>query len=449
MNSFNRQVRWIVCGLLISLLFALGHPLRGYAQSIVAQRSIPAIASELINLPQVPFNQFPAIPCTAKLKYQYNQQAKVPLNCQIGTMVSADKLIVVGNLANFGLTEASLESIARVNNININAVSADQLRKVYDLVTPNKLLSDRFSDLYQNANLDKIPLVRDALVEQIITQYNLGNMQPLQQLNTLLSRSQLGLSVDIESLTSPEILKQISNLKLNQVVLAIPDFGDFSFSNLSDRILKSYSIVDAIPGLTQTPIGSLVNIESLTLYDLRAIGAPNISMSQLSRPPRLSSNVSFGRFDLPLSNDEKDLGRQISGGIVSADGSLQKQNCRETCKYVEINSALDPSYNGSTWLDAENYVPDGFGAVCWTWLGGCYGPAGNNPLGSNLRILFTNIDAARGTAQVSFTYPICYDVAFLGRTCTPSIFPIPSGLPLYTIREGDWMPFVAPRNYGS
>jgi hypothetical protein len=444
MSLFSRMMRWIVCGLLISSLFALGQPLRGNAQSIAIAQSTPTLAPEFINFPQVPFNQFPAIPCTSELKYQYNQQANVPLNCPIGSMVSADKLLLVGNLANFGLTETSLQSIANVNNLNLNQIGADQLQKFYGLVTPAKLLSDRFGDFYQQEVLAKMPLVRDALIKSITDSYKLGNFQPLQQLNALIGDFRGGWISSIDSLQSPEILAQLGKLDLSKVVSAIPGFGNFSFDKLSPNILKSYSIADAIPSLTQMPIGSLAAVESLSLSDLKAIGATQLSISQLPRPLALVSGVRFGRFDLPLSNDEKDLGRQMSGGIVSADGALQKKNCSGLCKFAEFSSPL----NGMTWVDGKNYVPDGFGWICGFWPGGCNGPVGNNPFGSNVRVLLTNINASAGTAQVSITFPLCYDVWFLGRTCTPSVFPIPSGIPLYTIREGDWLPFVIPKNFG-
>jgi hypothetical protein len=448
MNLFSRMMRWIVCGLLISSLFALGHPLRGNAQSIAASKNVPSLAPEFINFPQVAFNQFPKIPCTAQLKYQYNQQAKVPLNCSIGSMVAADKLLLVGNLANFGLTQTSLQSIANVNNLNLSQIGADQLQKFYGLVTPNKLLSDRFGDFYQNQILAKMPLVRDALIKSVTDQYNLGNFQPLQQLNALASNFTGGLISSIDSLNSPAVLAQLNKLDLSKVVSAIPEFGNFSFSKLPTNLLKSYSIADAIPGLAQSPIGSLAGIESLSLNDLKTVGVPNLSISQLPRPLTLAGGVRFGRFDLPLGNDEKDLGRQISGGIVSADGALQKQNCRGPCKFAELSSPIDPTLSGATWVDGENFVPDGFGIVCNIWPGGCNGPAGNNPFGSNVRVMLTNINASAGTAQVSIAFPLCYDVWFVGRTCTPSVFPVPSGIPLYTIREGDWLPFVIPRNFG-
>jgi hypothetical protein len=451
MSLLSRMMRWIVCGLVVSLIFALGSPARGVAQGIVSSTKMPTIAPELINFPQVSFNQFPAIPCTQQLKYQFNQQAKISLNCQIGSLVPADKLLLVGNFANFGLTQTSLQSIANVNNLNLNQIGADQLQKFYGLINPNKLLSDRFGDIYQTQILDKMPLVQDALIQNITDQYNLGNLQPLQQLNTLLLNTS-GLSLGgntIDVLKSPDFLGALGQLNLSKVVAAIPEFGDFSFNKLSTQLLKSYSIADAIPDLVRNPIGSLAEVESLSLSDLKAVGVPNLSISQLPRPVTLAGGVRFGRFDIPFSNDEKDLGRQISGGITSSDGALQKQNCSGTCNSAELSSPIDATYNGATWIDGENWVPDGFGLVCSFWPGGCKGPAGNNPFGSNVRVLLTNINASAGTAQVSITFPLCYDVWFVGRTCTPSVFPIPSGIPLYTIHEGNWLPFVVPRNYGS
>jgi hypothetical protein len=451
MSLLSRMMRWIVCGLAISLLFALGQPLRGNAQSIAASTNIPTIAPEFINFPQVSFKHFPAIPCTQQLKYQFNQQAKIPLNCSIGSLVTADKLLLVGNLANFGLTQTSLQSIASANKLNLNQIGADQLQKFYGLVTPNKLLSDRFGKVYQTQILDKMPLMKDALVQSITDQYNSGNFQPLKRLNALLSKTG-GLTIwgtKIDALTSQGFLADLGQLNLSEVVAAIPEFGNFSFSKLPPQLFKSYSVADALPDLVTNPIGSLEDVESLSLSDLTAVGVPDLSISQLPRPIALTSGVRFGRFDIPLSNDEKDLGRQISGGITSADGALQKQDCSGTCKFAELSSPLDPTYNGATWVDGENWVDDGFGVVCGVWPGGCKGPAGNNPFGSNVRVLLTNINAKAGTAQVAITFPLCYDVWFVGRTCTPSVFPVPSGIPLYTIREGNWLPFVVPKNYSN
>jgi hypothetical protein len=444
MSLFSRMMRWMVCGLLISMCFALGHPLRGNAQGIAASNKTPSIASEFLNFTQVPFNQFPKITCPAP------QQSPVPLNCTPGSPVAADKLLLVGNFTNFGFTKTSLQSIANVNNLNLNQVGADNLLKFYGLITPNMLLGDKSGGVYRNQKLDEMPLVKDALFQNVMTQYNLGNSQPLQQLQALLFKNSGGTfgTGNADFLKSPAVSAKLGQLELSKVVAALPEFGNFSFSKLPKDTFKAYTVANAIPSLVKQPIGNVEGVESLSLWDLAAVQASYLSISQMPNPPSPAPGLRFARFDLPLGQDERDLGRQISGGIVSADGAVQKQNCSGLCKFAELNGSLDPTFNGATWVDGENFVPDGFGVVCGFWPGGCNGPAGNNPFGSNVRVLLTNINARAGTAQVSVTFPLCYDVWFVGRTCTPSVFPISSGIPLYTIREGDWLPFVVPRNFG-
>jgi hypothetical protein len=436
--------RWLV--FICCLLFTIASP-----SLVAANSSQPALAPELINLPNIPFNKYPSVPCTQELQQQFNQQAQIPLSCNIGSFVSAEKLLTVGNFSSFGLTQTSLQEIAKTNGVDLNKIGADQLQNFYGLITPNKLLSDRFGDIYQNQILGKIPLVQEALVQTITDKIKIGDIASLQPLNNLLQQNGLaggingllsGNSLDLNQLRS-----NISNIALNKVVSLLPDFGNFSFANIPTNILQSFSVANAIPDIVKNPLGSLANVESLVVADLKAIGLPNVSISQLPNPISLVPGFKLGRFDVPLSNDERDLGRQISGGIPDSDEALRKQKCPGKCKFAEITSSITPSYNGSAWVDGENWVPDGFGIVCLVWPGGCRGPAGNNPFGSGMRLLLTNINASRGTAQVAITFPLCRDVFLIGKTCTPSVFPIPSGLPLYTIREGDWLPFVVPKNY--
>jgi hypothetical protein len=430
--------RWAIGVLTISSWL-----LSSYLFPVSALANTPTLARELINLPQTPLSQFPAIACTSQLQTQFNQQAKIPFNCNIGEMLSAEKVLAVGNFANLGLTQSNLAQIASINNINLQQIGADQLQKFYSLVTPNKLLGDRFNNIYQNQVLGNLPLVKEALIQDITNKIQLGDLAQLQPLNNLLQ--QVNGYADL--LNPDQLRQQLTNIALDQVVAALPDFGDFSLGGLSLSTLQSFNVNDAIPGLVNQAIGSIPGVESLMIGDLGAIGLPNLSLSQFPNPIALVSGVNFGQFDLPLSNDEKDRGRQISGGLPESDYQLRKQNCSDKCKFAEITS-VNPTYHGAAWMDGgEHWVPDGFGIVCWAWPGGCKGPAGNNPFGKDLRILLTNINASAGTAQLSFTFPICKDVFWVGTTCTPAIFPIPSGLPLYTVHEGDWLPFVAPVNY--
>jgi hypothetical protein len=424
----------------------------GWVSPASAQTNVPNLAKELINLPQIPLNQFPAIPCTNQLQAQFNQQAKIPFSCNLGELLPAEKVLAIGSLANFGLTQSSLWQIANANGLDLNRIGAEQLQSFYSIISPNKLLSDRFGNFYQNKVLGDLPLIKEAFLQEIINKVQVGDLSQLEPLNKLLKEAGgfRGFSnlVPSDLLNLDQLHQKVSNLALGKVVAAIPDFGNFSLGNLPTSTFQSFSVTDAIPNLVNQSIGNIPGVESLMVGDLNAVGLSNLSLSQLPNPISLVGGIRFGQFDLSLNNDEIDRGRQISGGIPEGDYQLRKQKCSEKCKLAEISSP-DPTYHGSTWVDGnEHWVPDGFGIVCWAWPGGCKGPAGNNPFGRNLRLLLTNIDSAAGTAQVAFTLPICWDVLFIGTTCTPSIFPIPSGIPIYTIHEGDWLPFVPPVNYG-
>jgi hypothetical protein len=451
MIKFPRIKYWLACGIVICLFVA-----SQWFSPVAALPNTPHVAQELINLPTIPLEQFPAVPCTNQLLTQFNEQAKIPFSCNLGELVPPEKVLSIGNLATMGITQSSLWQLANVNNINLNNVGADQLQSFYGLITPNKLLNERFGDFYQNQVLGNIPLVQEALIQNITNKLQVGDLSQLQPLNNLL-REVGGVRgfADLQAsdlLNTDQLRQKLSNLALGKVVAALPEFGGFSLANLPTNVFQSFSVTQAIPALVNQSIGRIAGVESLMIGDFSAVGVPKLSLSQLPDPIALVSGVNIGVFDLPLSGDEKDLGRQISGGIPNDDYRLRKQDCSDKCKFAEI-SAPNTSYHGSTWVDGnEHWVPDGFGLVCWAWPGGCKGPAGNNPFGSKMRLLLTNIDASAGTAQVSFTFPVCWNVSFVGidfgTTCTPSIFPIPSGIPIYTIHEGQGIPFVPPVNYG-
>ena len=429
--------RWLITSLTICCcLFG------SWLTPSIVLANTPNVAKELINLPQLPLNQFPAIPCTSQLQTQFIQQAKISFGCNIGEMLPAERVLTVGNFSGLGLTQSNLAQIANINNINLQQVGADQLQSLYSLITPNKLLGDQFNNIIQNKLLGDLPLVKEALIQDITNKVQLGDLTQLQPLNNLLQQA----NGYVDLLNPEKLHQQLTNIALDQVVAALPDFGDFSLGNLSLDTLKNFNVNDAIPGLANQALGSIPGVESLMVGDLSAIGLPNLSLSQFPNPLALVTGINFGQFDLPLSNDERDPGRQLSGGLPEADYQLRKQKCSGKCKFAEIASS-NPTYHGAAWMDGgEHWVPDGFGFVCWFAPGACKGPAGNHPFGKTMRVLLTNIDASAGTAQLSFTFPICWEAL---ATCTPAIFPIPSGFPLYTVHEGDWLPFVAPVNYGN
>jgi hypothetical protein len=442
MNRFFSLRRW--AAFWAAIAFSLWG---GWFSPTTALPVMPNLAPALQNLPNWPLNQFPPIPCTTELQTQFNERAGIPLSCELGEMVSSEKILAIGNFTSMGLPQSSLKDIADLNGIDLNNISADQLQKFYRLVTP-KILRDRIEGAAEEFLAD-MPLVTEALVEDLKTKVLSGDLSQLGTLNEWFS-DYGGISglIDGSNLNTDRLREELSKLTLDKVLKALPSFSDFSIGNLPPATLQSFSVAGGIPALATQGIGNVTGVESLAVGDLGAVGLPNVSMSQMPKPIALAANAQYGRFDFPLGNDEQNPQRHLAGGLPENDHHLRKLACSDQCKYVEVATA-DSNYHGAAWIESSHFVPDGFGAVCIAWPGGCNGPAGNNPFGDDLRLLINNIDPTTGTAQVAVSMRMCWDIWLVGRTCTPAVFPLSSGFPLYTIKEGDPLPFVVPVNYNA
>ncbi len=429
----NWLKRWtIVCA---TILFCLSiHWLRP-----VGAASLP-LPKELNNFFNTPLNQLPKTLCSDLLKTQLAQQ-QIPLNCQTGSSISIDKIIPIGSLSSLGINQTSIQELAKINGLDLNKIGADKLQKFYSLVSPATLLGNQFNNFYQNQPLANLPLLQSALTQNLLQQANLGNLQPLQSLNNLIqSAGGFGNLVPSDLLNPQKIVQQVANIALNKLVSAIPSFGNYSLGNISN--LQSFSVANAIPALIKQPLSVVPGVNQLVTNDFKAVGLNKVAMSQLPTPLSYAAGIRLGKFDLPLGNDEKDLGRQISGGITGS--GFRKENCNNKCKFVEV-SAPGTSYHGAIWVDAQHYVSDGFGPACAIVPGLCRGPAGNHPFGEGFRVLLTNINPRNGTAQRAISFRVCDDLRI---NCSPYIIP-PSGIPIGTVREGDLLPFIAPGNYGN
>jgi hypothetical protein len=429
----NWLKRWtIVC---TTLLFCLGlHWLRP-----VEAVSLP-LPQEFDKFFNTPFNQLPKTLCTEDLKTQLAQQS-IPFNCQTDSSISIDKILPIGSLNDLGVNKASLQGIAKISGLDLNKIGADKLQKFYKLVSPSTLLGQQFNNFYQNQSLTNLPLLQSALTQDLLQQANLGNLQPLQSLNSLIQNAGgIGNLVPNDLLNPQKVIQQAANVALNKLVAAIPSFGNYSLGNLPN--LQSFSVANAIPALVQQPLAAIPGVNQLMTSDLKAVGLNKLAMSQLPTPLSYIGGIQLGKFDLPLDNDERDLGKQISGGITG--GGFRKENCKNKCKFAEI-SAIGTSYHGATWADAKHDVPDGFGPACAVAPGLCRGPAGNHPFGEGFRVLLTNINPRKGTAQRAVSFRVCDDFRI---NCSPYILP-PGGIPIGSVREGDLLPFVPPGNYRS
>jgi hypothetical protein len=436
----NSRVKFWAIGCLTMCWCFLGHWLLPVGGQTIALK----IPGEFETFMSTPFNRLPGIPCTDQLKQQVNRQPPGNFDCQVGTTVSPDKLLLTGNFNSLGLHRTSMEAIAKMNGIDLNQVDAGKLQKFYALITPAKLLGNRFNGFYQNQSLGSMPLVQEALVQYLAQQSQVVNSSQMQSLNTLIRNAGGIGNFANGSLNTEQFRQQIAQLPLSRVVAAIPGFGNYSVGNVPPQTLKSFTVGNAIPGIIRQPLTIIPGSELLKLDDLAAIGLPGLSIKKFPNPLNLLPGAKAGRFDLPLGADENPRsyqGRQVSGGYPGKD--FRKQDCSNTCKFVEI-SAPGTSYHGAIWIDGENWVPDGYSYACLPW--GCKGPAGSHPFGADMRFLLTNINASKGTAVVSVSFRAC---DYFQTTCTPAVFPIPSGLPYATLKEGSTLRFILPINYGT
>ncbi len=438
MLQLVRVRQWFIGALVICLLWAFSQPL--LAQNNIAQNTPLTLAPQFQQFTKVPFSQYPGITCTKELLYQYNQQAKIPLNCSVGSKVPASKLLSIGMLSNFGLNQTSLQSIAQMNGVNLNNVNVTQLGDYYSLITPNALVGKDLGGLFKNSPLSNLPLVREALIQKLSDQVKIGNLSGLPQLN--ISPGDFG---NLDGLR-----QKLSQIPLSAAIAQIPSFGNYSLGNVPASIAQNFSVASAIPGLpTQTPIGIVNGAANLTLDKFSAIGGNNLSLSQLPIPLKFLAGAGLARFDLPLGDDERNITRTISGGNT---GQFKAETCSKSCTHAEIFVGARSPFNGAAWVDGKNWVPDGFGPLCAPW--GCKGPTGNEATyNRQLRFLLTSINPSQGTGQVSFTFPMCLYYPFTSEpwTCTPAVFPIPSGFPIFpfSVREsgGLGIPFAAPSNF--
>jgi hypothetical protein len=438
----NSLVRSLVIGFITLLLCLLSNGL--FTAS--AQTSAIEQTSGFKTLLSTPFNRLVATTCTEELKSQYLKRHGKPLNCTLGSQVTADQLVEVGNFPNLGLPYTSPKEIAALNGVNLPQVNVAQMKSFYDLVTSEKLLLPRFNNFYQNQPLGNSPLLQAAFVQYTAEQYKAGNFEQLQNLSTLLRNNGGNISFPAGgSVNIKEFQQQAAKISLEQAVTALPGFKERPVTkNIPPEVLKSMSVKGAVVGLEGFPITIVPGTEKLTLVDFKKIGLPNISIPKMPNPLALAPGFKTGKFDMPLGEDENPrskLGRQVSGGYPGR--RFYKQECTGKCAFIEI-SAPKTNYHGAIWIDGKNWVPDGYGYACTPWQ--CKGPAGSHPFGPDMRFLLTKINPKKGTAQLSVTFRGC---DYFQTSCTPAIFPIPSGLPLGEVREKQTLAFILPDNFGS
>ena len=369
-----------------------------------------AVIADISQLPDIPIQNFPSIPFSEELANQLDaigSQLSTVFN--IGEMVNPADILMIGNVDLFGLPQLSLEQIGELTNFDLSSVSLDQVTQLLDGLTPAKLLETIGLETLADTLLQDAPLLSDLA-------------------------SQLG---------TPTI-----DMSVAGAIEAIPGFGDTPLSEVDPAALANLTLGDSVPGLTSVPLQNIPDISTLPLSSLDAAGISQLSLGQMPNPLGLAPGFQLGVADIALGDPdsgdrEQQRMRVVSGGITDSDMQLTGARCTgNSCPHFEISTG-DPQIDGSAWMDATGQrVPDGFGLLCEPF--GCEGPPGNHPFGEAVRVLLRDIDQLEGTAQVALSFPVCKTILFIGKTCTPWIFPTPEGIPVATIAEKSIVPFVMP-----
>jgi len=421
------------------------------------------VIENLAELPQIPIEDFPNVVLTAEMITQFAAVGTpLPAEAKPGMALPAEDLFRIGNFEPFGLPNASLDNLAKATGQSTRQLSMADVEQVFDVVTLDKLLEGTNLRGLADEFVAEVPALKAVLVQTVFEQLRIGDLSGLGQLSNQLKQHNGSLSNLVSELKDGLVpgsafaplvedrqLDQIlGELQVGKLAQSFPAMGEMPLNNLSPEQLQKIPLDEAVPGLTRIPIGQISDIETLPLSSFGALNVQSLSLGQMPKPMGLVSGVRFGVADVALGDPksgshEQQRMRVLSGGITSKRKRLTARRCTgNECPHFEIADPGNAAYNGAAWMDGKTQVPDGFGLLCKPFR--CKGPAGNHPFGSGVRVQLRDIDQAAGTAQVSLSFAYCKRILFVGKTCTPWVFPVPSGIPIGVIREQTVLPYAPP-----
>ncbi|NET38958.1 MAG: M23 family metallopeptidase [Cyanothece sp. SIO1E1] len=196
-------------------------------------------------------------------------------------------------------------------------------------------------------------------------------------------------------------------------LLRVDSLKDLPFGESLD--LSEYG-VDAIPGLSQTPIDQFANWQTARIEDIP--GLQNVPFAAMPNPIS-NAGVIVGTTDIVLSAAEGGMDRSISGSYESGFNVP----CAENCAHIEI--AQPSTLQGTQWISGKYQQVKGGHGILGTVNSGLE-PTGRHPFGSAFKVVVLETDEATGTADTGLFFRYCQKTAFIDLGCTPYfIGPIP------------------------
>ncbi|MEM6255067.1 MAG: glycoside hydrolase family 19 protein [Cyanobacteria bacterium P01_D01_bin.156] len=423
------MVRFILTAL-VSLVFLLVTP-PALAQSAtstalyqVPQDDGTVLEGEIFDLSQMAIDDFGAIDLSDETAQAQLSEIAPTINLahlQPGNLVAAQDYLTLNLLDTaFGVGEWSLRDIARQTSVSLGEIPLSA-----------------YGDAMGNVSLGELAHAIPEFARSTANQNSIF-MAAIDTYQAQLSNTNHSLNRD---------LRQVGydNAYSVQEILDgyTPGLADLQLKSLDEQ-LNQWSVLD-IPGLSTTPIQELDSLENAFVGDFEALGLTDkLTLSAFPNPPVLNDIIRMGRFDVPLGEPEHNRLRVVSGGVTRGDKFKGEPCDGGGCIHVELDEVGAPpssGLSGFAWMTSDQQVRDGYGPLCAPF--GCKGPAGNHPFGKGFRVLFSNLNEAEGSVQVSISFRACRRIVFV-KTCTPYVFPTPKGILIGSIQEKAIFPVTPP-----
>lgn len=223
-----------------------------------------------------------------------------------------------------------------------------------------------------------------------------------------------------------------SNDSIAQVLELYPTKGSLPLEKLD---LKQYDL-KSIPGLTQTPLGKFASWQQSSIAQVPGLNQVPFSQFPI---PLIGSSISLGITDVVWSavehGDPKVEPSYFISGTVNKKDQTVPVPCEagEPCAYIELTDPASVSgpLHGKRWVSGKvQQVKGGFGPLAA--VNGGWEPAGKLVYGSAFKVVLTNTNESKGTADFALYLRACVHIPFYGKSCTPYFI---GGIPWFPTNE--------------
>ncbi|MGB7380636.1 MAG: hypothetical protein WA959_29305 [Rivularia sp. (in: cyanobacteria)] len=228
-----------------------------------------------------------------------------------------------------------------------------------------------------------------------------------------LKNTPIGEVKPVEYLLSQNLSSSIDgNQRIGNLLKKSPHLGKLSFSEVD---LTSYNI-DSIPGLSVTPIEEFSNWQGAYIDSVP--GLDSVPFSQFPKPIN-SIGGEVGIVDVAFGTDEQLRQRTISGS--KKEGFAVP--CKQDCAHVELSGSR--SVEGKAWVSGKYQLVKGGRGILGSINGGKE-PTGRHLFGDAFKVAVWDVSEVDGMMSQALFFRVCMRSNFVDLGCTPYfIGPVP------------------------